>query len=279
MKKRIIIGVLLVALLAGSVACAGAGEESGVTSMPGVTSLPAEEGKGGDEVYGLDDSTATDEERMIVRTGEMSLVVADMAQASDDIARLAVSYGGYVVSSQIWGEEEDMRGWLSFRVPDEKFDQAMAELREMAVKVESESTSSQDVTQEYIDLTARLKNAEATEAQYLALLTQAEDVEDILSIYSYLSQIRQQIEQLKGQIQYLERTTSMSYISVSLEPEEAVVGDGWRAMEVLKSAARGLVTAGKVLGTIIIWLLIFIPIWGTVLGIILWRHYKKKRKA
>ncbi len=107
-------------------------------------------------------------------------------------------------------------------------------------------------------------------------------MEDILSIYDYLSQIRQEIEQIKGRMQYLERTTSMSLISVDLEPETTdapLVRVGWSALEVLKAAARGLVTAGQVLGTIAIWLLVFIPVWGTILGIILWRRHKRKTRG
>jgi hypothetical protein len=206
----------------------------------------------------------------------MSLVVEDISQTVEDITQMSLAFGGYVVSSYISGEEEDMRGWITFRVPDDKFETALEQLRDMAVRVETEQTSSQDVTEEYIDLQARLGNAEATEQQYLALLDKAEEIEDILDIYDYLSRIRYEIEQLKGRIQYLEQTTSTSLIEVSLEPEEAVVGGGWNALGVLKAAARGLVTAGKVLGTIAIWLLIFIPIWGTILGIILWRRHKRK---
>jgi len=104
-------------------------------------------------------------------------------------------------------------------------------------------------------------------------------VEDILRIYESLSQVRQEIEQIKGRMQYLERTSSMSLISVSLEPEVAakpLVRVGWSALEILKSAARGIVVFGQWLGTIAIWLLIFIPVWGTILGIILWRRRKKK---
>ncbi len=217
---------------------------------------------------------------MIVRTGQMSLVVADVIKARDDIAQLATTLNGYVVSSQIYGEEQDMRGYISIRVPDEKFDQALAELRDLAVRVTSESTNSQDVTLEYVDLQSRLKNAEATENQYLALLEKATDVEDILRIYDSLSRVRSEIEQIKGQMQYLERTSSMSLISVNLTPVATatpLVHVGWSALEVLKAAVRGIVIFGQWLGTIAIWLLIFIPIWGTILGIILWRRYKKKR--
>jgi hypothetical protein len=198
------------------------------------------------------------------------------------ITQLAIGYNGYVVSSSVYGEEEDMRGWISIRIPDEKFDQTLADIRDLAIRVEEESTNSQDVTEEYIDLEARLANAEATEQQYLALLDKAEDVEDILRIYDYLSQIRQEIEQIKGRMQYLERTSSMSLISVSLRPEfsaQSTVPAGWNALEIFKSAARGLVITGQVLGTIAIWLLIFIPIWGTILGVILWRRHKRKMRG
>ena len=172
-----------------------------------------------------------------------------------------------------------MRGWISIRVPDEKFDQALAELRDLAVRVESESTYSEDVTEEYIDLESRLKNAEATEQQYLALLEKAEDVEDILRIYESLSRVRQEIEQIKGRMLYLERTSSMSLISVRLEPEvtaKPLVRAGWSALEALKSAVRGIVIFGQWLGILAIWLIIFIPVWGTILGIILWRRRRKK---
>ncbi len=175
-----------------------------------------------------------------------------------------------------------MRGWISIRVPDGKFEQTLVELRDLAVRVKSESTDSRDVTEEYIDLESRLKNAEATEGQYLALLERATDVEDILRIYDSLSRVRMEIEQIKGRMQYLERTSSMSLVSVRLEPEvtaKPLVRAGWSALEALKSAVRGIVTFGQWLGTIAIWLIIFVPIWGTILGFILWRRRKRKIKG
>jgi hypothetical protein len=281
--KKLIIGLVLVALLLVPVSCAQAPEEAGAPPPPEVIPAPSEAPPPApEEVYRPAALPSTPEERMIVRTGEMSLIVEDVAQSVDEIAQLAASYGGYVVSSNIYGEEEDMRGQISIRVPDEKFDQALAELRELAVRVESESTSSEDVTEEYIDLEARLKNAEATEQQYLTLLEKAKDVEDILRIYDSLSRVRQEIEQIKGRMQYLERTSSMSLIWVRLEPEataKPLVRAGWSALEALKSAVRGIVTFGQVLGTIVIWLIIFIPVWGTILGIILWRRHRRKIKG
>jgi len=290
--KKLIIGLALVVLLLVPAACAGGAGEGGTPNQDSNGEYPAPmepseptapgaidwEGTGGDESY---TSVPTEQERMIVRSGNISLAVEDITQSVEDITEMSLAFGGYVVSSYISGEEEEMRGWITFRVPDDKFETALEQLRDMAVRVESEQTYSQDVTEEYIDLQARLGNAEATEQQYLALLDKAEEIEDILDIYDYLSRIRSEIEQLKGRIQYLEQTTSTSLIEVSLEPEKTdkpLVRVGWSALEVLKAAARGLVTAGQVLGTIAIWLLIFIPIWGTILGIFLWRRHKRRAK-
>jgi hypothetical protein len=156
----------------------------------------------------------------------------------------------------------------------------LAKLRELAIRVESESTDSQDVTEQYIDLEARLKNAEATESQYLALLDRATDVEDILKIYDSLSRVRSEIEQIKGRMQYLERTSSMSLISVRLEPEASakpLARAGWSVLEEFKSAIRGIVIFGQWLGTVVIWLIIFVPLWVVIAGgIYYWRRRRKR---
>ena len=278
--KKLIVGLMLVACLLISIACAGAPSteefEEGVFPAAMTSGRGDEAYKDSDDDYLL---SATDEKRMIVRTGDMSLVVTDVTDARDEIAQLTIGLGGYVVSSQIWGEEQDMRGRISIRVPDEKFEQALAELRELAVRVTSESTNSQDITEEYVDLQSRLNNAEATESQYLALLEKAENVEDILRIYDSLSGVRSEIEQIKGRMQYLERTSSMSLISAHLSPEataKPLVRAGWNALEILKAAVRGIVIFGQWLGAIAIWLLIFIPVWGAILGVILWRRRRKR---
>ena len=276
--KRLLMGLVLVILFLAPVACAAAPAPSEAPPMPAPmpAPMPPPEQEG---VFRPGALPAT-EERMIVRTGDMSLVVENVVDTRDEIAQLAVRFDGYVVSSRISGEEEELRGWISIRVPDEKFEQTLAELRDLAVRVTSESTSSQDVTLEYTDLESRLKNAEATESQYLALLEEAEDVEDILQIYEKLSWVRNEIEQIKGRMQYLERTSSMSLITVQLKPEATagpLVRAGWSALEALKSAVRGIVIFGQWLGTIAIWLIIFTPVWGTILGVILWRRRRKQK--
>jgi len=153
---------------------------------------------------------------MIVRTAEIALVVNDVAIALDQVADLAESLGGYVVSSKRWKEDERLAGIITIRVPAEDFGDAMESLRRLAVDVTHEDTSAKDVTEEYVDLSAKLKNLEATEEQYLRLMEKAEKVEDILNIQRELSKTRGEIERTKGRMQYLERTSSTSLIRVQL---------------------------------------------------------------
>ncbi len=279
-------GLILAALLIPA-SCAKAPEVPSVITRPAVEEAvpapapaPTEGGESSYKEAGAGTLPATEEERMIVRTGEMSLVVTDVVETRDEIAQLAARLDGYVVSSRIWGEEQDIRARMSIRVPNDKFELTLSELRDLAVRVTSESTDSQDVTEEYVDLKSRLKNAEATESQYLALLEKAKDVEDILRIYESLSRVRREIEQIKGRMQYLERTSSMSLISVHLAPVASgkpLVGAGWSAIEAFKSAIRGIVTFGQWLVIVAIWLVIFSPVWGAIVGIIYWRRRRRAK--
>lgn len=289
MKNSVLVMMVILPftlLLTGLNGCAGGGYDGGIPSTePMPTPAPAspdvdKSWESSEEYYPGDDVTIPSE-RMIVRNGSISLVVKDVTEARDEIEQLAAGLGGWVVGSNIYGEAENMRGWISIRVGSDKFDQALSELRALAVRVSSESTSTQDITEEYVDLQSRLKNAEATEAQYLALLQQAEEVDDILSIYDALSRIRYEIEQIKGRIQYLEQTSAMSLISVDLTPAVSLgplVSPGWSASETLNSAIRGLTTFGQGLGTAFIWIGILSPIWGTIIGVTYWRRRRKRNQ-
>jgi hypothetical protein len=180
------------------------------TPSPTLVPAPVEEELG--------ESWAT--ERMIVRTGNMSLVVADVAKAMEEITKLADSLEGYVVSSNSWREGDRLVGAIAIRVAAEQFDYAVGALRQMAVEVNSESTTSKDVTEEYVDLSARLHTLEASETQLLELMKQAGKVEDILEVQRELTTTRSEIEQTKGRMQYLEQTSATSLIEVQLQQQE-----------------------------------------------------------
>ena len=157
-----------------------------------------------------------DTQRMIVRTAKIQLVVNDISVTLERIAKLAEDSNGYVVSSNKWKEGERLVGTITIRVPTESFDNAMKTLRGMADEVTYENISANDVTEEYIDLSAKLKNLEATEEQLLEIMKKAEKVEDILAVQRELTNTRDEIERTKGRMQYLEQTSETSLIEVQL---------------------------------------------------------------
>ena len=245
--KRLITGLMLVVLLVVSVACAKAptpspvpgpapasapaSPQSGIrikevpapvinipppapAPAPRPTQVPVTDEGAVATMTELGQTWAT--ERMIVRTAEMSLVVNDVSIALDRITKLAEDFDGYVVSSTIWKEEERLAGIISIRVPAEDFNTMMGALRGLAVDVTHEDISSKDVTEEYVDLSAKLHNLEATEEQLLQIMEKATRVEDVLNVQRELSRTRGEIEQAKGRMQYLERTSATSLIRVQL---------------------------------------------------------------
>jgi Domain of unknown function (DUF4349) len=220
-----------------------------------------------------------DIDRKIIKNGYMTLEVNDITEAINGATSIANGLNGYVVSSNKQGYPDATYGQITIRVPSDRFDEALNQLRKLAVNVPSESTNSQDVTQEYTDLQAQLRNLEATEAQYLQILQKAEKVEDILAVQRELSNVRGQIEQIKGRILYIERTADMALIDVNLQKVKPIGGTAWSALETLKSAARGLVSFGKALADVLIWLVIFSPVWIIILVVVLYFVKWRPRRA
>ena len=151
--------------------------------------------------------------RIIVRTADLSLVVDDVSGAIDEVSRMAESMGGWVVSSD---RSTKHSGFVSVRVPAESLEETIDELRELAVEVQSEMTTSKDVTDEYVDTTARLTNMQATQAALIRLLERAEKVEDALKVQNELTWVQQEIERLQGRIKFLEQTSAFSLVNVRL---------------------------------------------------------------
>jgi len=159
-------------------------------------------------------------DRMTVRSGDMSVVVEDVIEGMDRIGRLAEERQGYIVSSQNWRDTYGVHGYISIRVPSTDFTAVMQAVRDMALEVTTQSTSSQDVTEEYVDLNAKLQNLQATETQLLLIMSKAEITEDVLAVQRELTNVRSEIEQIKGRMQYLEQTSSTSLLSINLSQSQ-----------------------------------------------------------
>jgi len=216
-------------------------------SMNWAPAVPAPGGKASGVNYSGDSYTEISiPDRMIVRTGDIILVVSDVPGTLDNIAAIAKDNGGYVVTSQKWKEGERNIGSISIRVLAENYDRTISALRSLAMSVVSESNSSQDVTEEYTDTDARVKNLEATETRLLEILKGATVTEDVLSIQREITSVRGQIEQAKARMLYLERTSSTSLINIRLN--EAVIDLKFTADNIRTDAHQKVVFTAEVSG-------------------------------
>jgi uncharacterized protein DUF4349 len=159
----------------------------------------------------------------VVKTASLEVQVAkgDFDQAFQTAMQVAARYGGYVQSSSTSGTRV-RSGSLTIRVPSSAFDRAMADLSGLGT-VQSRSISGQDVTNEYVDLNARLRTWEAQEAVLLRLMKRATSVEATLRVQSNLQDVQFRIEQIKGQLRVLSNQTELATIDVGMhEPGVAI---------------------------------------------------------
>lgn len=212
------------------------------------------------------ESPPADVERLVIKNGNLSIVVDDPGASIDRISRMAETLGGFVVSANLYQSalesgEQVWRGSITIRVPAKKLNDALEQIKaESSQEPINETLTSQDVTSEYTDLGSRLRNLEAAEAQLTKIMESAVKTEDVLNVFNQLVQVREQIEVIKGQMKYYEQSAAMSSISVELIPNEAVqpltIG-GWQPVGVIKSALQSLINALKVIANIFIWLIVF----------------------
>jgi len=257
---------------------------SGCSASPSkAPSVPGEAGPDEQGLAPVDEVRVTSgltdelpEDRKIVRTGSMTLEVEDIAEAMDAVAEMADEFNGYVVSSYKYEYEQGVSGHITIRVPSERFEEAFARLRQLAAAVPYETTTARDVTEEYVDLEAQLSNLLATEAQYLALLERAENVEEMLMVQRELSNVREQIERIEGRMRYLQQTSEMSLIEVNLQETEGLA-EPWSASAALRTAVRGLTRLGRGLATVLIWLGVFS--WAWVPPLVIWLRRRRRAKS
>jgi hypothetical protein len=209
--------------------------------------------------------------RQIIKTGELTIEVDVVGSAVGAVRAMALQLGGYVGGSQA-GTADDV-ATLTLRIPAQRFDDALQRLHEMEGEVTAEATREEDVTGSVVDLEARIRNLEASETQYRALLDRATDIEDILVIQARLDEVRGQIEQLQAQLDQLSELASLATLVVTVVPAAAPVEEAasaWDPGAIFDSAVAALVGLGQAIAAAGIWLVILgLPL-AVVLGIIVW---------
>ncbi|MFH1620568.1 MAG: DUF4349 domain-containing protein [Patescibacteria group bacterium] len=223
----------------------------------------------------------TEPAQRVIKTGDLSLLVQDALKATEDAKRIAVSKSGYIEASGITDKGAGPRsGWLTIRVPSATFEETLSELKALSVLVINESVRGQDVTMQYVDLEADLKNAQAEEASYLEIMKRSGKIEEVLMVAQRLAEVRGRIERLDGQKRYLENLTDLATITVSLTEETKIEipSRTWRPYEVFRSSIREIIIALQALVDILIRLVIgiiglLIPI-VLIISLFMWIFWK-----
>ncbi len=301
LKKIAFIFVILSVLLAG---CAASATQSPIEA-PSITTdlqrqtISSEAGNAPSPNKGAyaADQTVTSVDRLVIKNATLSIYVDDPTKSMDNISHMADAMGGFVVTADMYQQAlsngvKAPQVSMTIRVPVGRLDEALATIKnETTQPVISENESSQDVTAEYTDLNSRLTNAQAAEKQLQEIMASATKTEDVLSVYSQLVSVREQIELIKGQMKYYEQSAALSSISIQLIPSAAnqpITIAGWQPKGTAKQALQSLINTLQSLADFAIrlgilyiptLLVIFVPIGLVVWGIVALIRKIRKPKA
>lgn len=220
--------------------------------------------------------------RLIVKNGSLSAVVKDVSETIKTITSYVEQHQGFVVESNISKAGNAPYGVVIVRIPASEFEASVSYIKTLG-SVMSESVNGSDVTAEYVDLDSQLKNLQAAEQQFLAIMKKADKIADILAVQNQLTQVRGQIESIQGRMKYLKETAEMSSLTINLstDPSALPVVDKdtntWKPLAVFKDAVRSLVEVGKGLLNLLIWILIFSPVWAGII-LVAWLLYRRAHK-
>jgi hypothetical protein len=300
MYKNIFIGAvraasLAILMLAFATACGGELSDKGGSEAPAASSDTGGEAGESEATVGVvsEDGNLTlpQLDRKIIRTARLELRVEKVSAAVQEVEDIAAAAGGWVSESNVFvdksgdGNEGSVKrtetATVTIRVPAEAYRTVVGQLRGVAEEVKSESSQASEVTEEYTDLQARLRNQQATEAQFLDLLAKAWTIPDILTVQDKLNQVQLEIERVQGRINVLDSLTDMATITVELAtfvpPTAGGGGHSW-AENAWNAAWEGsqvtvvvLGSAAIVGGMVLAWLAI--PL--LVIGFGWWRYGKR----
>jgi hypothetical protein len=160
------------------------------------------------------DKIQTPVERKIIKEGEITFETANLKETESLITRTVNEMGGYIANDNVFSNENRITHRMTVRVPADKFDLLLTRISESAEKLDRKTISAQDVTEEYIDVEARIKTKKELETRYRELLTKAKTVEDILAIEKEAGTLRTEIESIEGRLRYLQDRVSLSSLTI-----------------------------------------------------------------
>jgi len=223
--------------------------------------------------------------RMIVKNADVKLTVKDTDVAIDRTTQIIGDAGGYIVSSRVWYQDyygNNLKyAAITLGVPVQEFEKALSRLRGLAIKVVDETAAGDDVTNQYVDLQSQLTNLEATRARIQEFLKDAQTVDEALRVNQELSNIEGQIEQIKGQMNYLHDRSAFSTITLNLEPELPILTPvptatpiSWNPGQTFGDAKNTITVVYQVIGNFLIWLAVVILPLALPFALLFWVVWK-----
>jgi hypothetical protein len=215
-------------------------------------------------------------EMKIIKTGQVTIEVARVPAALDQVRDIATANGGYVSSSNVYTSQNDRKtGYVMIRIPAERFEAAMQALAPLG-KVLSTSTQRSDVTEEYIDLTIQNESYHNQLENYYRLMDTATEVEDIIQIQQQIDRITMSLNQIEGRLRYLDSQIDLSTITVNLQEPEPVGGE--TSYNIIAAINAGIAGFFGMISAVIIIIFSVIPL--ILIGLIVYaayRYYKKRK--
>ncbi len=252
--------------------------------------VPAQSGQQGQQQAALESAvsaqaSAQAAERKIIRNAEMTIETDSPNDGQQKIASIAEKHGGFVVISESRQNEARAQNVASsvvnviVRVPAQKFAAAIEEIRGAGERILHEKISGQDVTEEYIDLEARIRTKRALEAQFLEIMKQARKVSDALEVQSQLAEVRTEIERLEGRRRFLENQSALSTINITLRTPTPVVAATTRGFfyDIKGAFGDGVDIAADIILGVIRFVIVMIPI-GLFIIAPMWFAFKWLRR-
>jgi len=224
---------------------------------------------------------------MVIMNASLVVEVASVDQAEAQLRNSVNRLGGYTLYARATGEGENKTSYVTFRVPVEHFDRFLTDVEGIAERVIRREVRGEDVTEEYVDLEARLRNLEASRDRIAALLARANTVEETLRINQALTEIQGQIEHLQGRMRYLEQNAAYSTIDIELRPlppapePSQTIWPTWEPGKVWSEQLALLATFGYTLLNALIVIVVWTPVWiiPAFLVVWLWRHWQRGRQS
>ncbi len=220
--------------------------------------------------------------RMTIQESYLSLQVKNVASSLSQIKKYAETNNGYMIDSNLSRPQDAPFGQISVRVPQKDLEKALEFFRSLAVKVVSENLSGYDVTDQFVDNEARMKILENNKSRFEDIMAKAVSVEDILRVQQEIFNLQSQIDSIKGQQDYLSKTSQMVRINISLSTDELALpyapSNVWRPGVIFKRAVRSLIGSLQGLGSGVIWLVVYSVVWLPVVLIFFFLMKRNSRR-